>query len=57
MHARIKQLHAWLRSLDAKILPVFLAETYTEQLRTDPTPSPKTLASAPDIYKWVSDWN
>ena len=36
---------------------VYLADTYSEQLRADPTPSSKTLASAPDIDKWVSSWN
>ena len=36
---------------------VSLADTYSEQLRADPTPSSKTLASAPDIDKWVSSWN
>eukprot|EP01048_Picozoa_sp_COSAG05_P005949 COSAG05_NODE_368_length_10734_cov_4.853315_4_plen_44_part_00 len=32
-----------------------LADTYSDQLRADPTPSSKTLASAPD--KWVSGYN
>ena len=61
IHARTMQycivLHVYYISTIASstsTVLVYLADTYSEQLRADPTPSSKTLASAPDIDKWVS---
>ena len=50
-------VRAVLYRYEYKHSTVSLADTYSEQLRADPTPSSKTLASAPDIDKWVSSWN
>ena len=54
----------WLRDAAAThiadpALRTYLVDTYSEQLRADPTPSSKTLlvASASDIDKWMSGWN
>ena len=58
IHARTMQycivLHVYYISTIASstsTVLVYLADTYSEQLRADPTPSSKTLASAPNMDK------